>query len=86
MNGTDTPDSQINDNSDDWKSVTPKEFLATMLHELRTPMTIISGYVKILSNEKQKEHHPEALKAISASIEKMEKLYEDMMAYGRKLV
>jgi signal transduction histidine kinase len=66
--------------------LTPKEFLATMLHELRTPMMLIKGYVGILSNEKAKEHHPKAIEAISYSIDRMEKLWEDMAAYMRKLM
>jgi len=79
-------DSSNLESENDWKLATPKEFLNIALHELRTPMTIISGYVEILSNEKQKEHHPEAIKVISDSIQKMEKVCEDIATYTRELM
>jgi two-component system, OmpR family, phosphate regulon sensor histidine kinase PhoR len=79
-------DSSNLESENDWKLATPKEFLNIVLHELRTPMTIISGYVEILSNEKQKEHHPEAIKVISDSIQKMEKVCEDIATYTRELM
>ena len=86
MNEANSSNRELENGSGDWKPSTPKEFIAGMLHELRTPMTVIKGYVQILSNETQKEHHPEAIKAISAPIERMEKLYEEMTAYARELI
>ena len=86
MNEANSSNPGWENDSGDWKPSTPKEFINTMLHEFRTPITVIKGYVEVLSNEKQREHHPEAIKAISASIERMEKLYEDMMAYARELM
>jgi len=79
-------DSSNLESENDWKSAPPKEFLNIVLHELRTPMTLISGYVEILSNEKQKELHPEAIRVISDSIQKMEKLCEDIASYTRELM
>jgi signal transduction histidine kinase len=66
--------------------LTPKEFLNTILHELRTPMTVIKGYVKILSKEEGQKYLPEALEAISSSVERINTLYEDMATYTRELM
>lgn len=85
MSEPDSLNLESENDSEDGKPSTPKEFINTMLHEFRTPITVIKGYVEILSNETQKEHHPDAIKAISTSIGRMEKLYEDMMGYAREL-
>ena len=86
MSESDSSNLESENDQDNWKLVPPKQFLTIVLHELRTPITIIKGHVDLLSNEKQKEYHPEAIRAISSSIERMEKLYEDMMVYTRELV
>jgi signal transduction histidine kinase len=85
MSKADSLNLESENDSEDGKPSTPKEFINMMLHEFRTPIAVIKGYVEILSNETQKEHHPEAIKAISTSIERIEKLYEDMMDYAQEL-
>jgi signal transduction histidine kinase len=86
MNEVDSSNLESENSSYGWKPSTPKELLNTMLSEFRTPMMVIKGYVVFLSNEQHKELHPEAIRAISSSIERMEKLWEDMAAYTRELM
>jgi signal transduction histidine kinase len=86
MNETDAPNSESEHNSDDWKSWPPKDFLSNMLHELRTPLMMIKGYVAILSNEEAKEHHPQALESINFSVGRIEQLYEDIAIYLGELM
>ena len=85
MNDVDPSNFESEKNSYSWKPSTPKELISTMLAEFRTPMMIIKGYVILLSNEQHKEHHPEAIRAISSSIERMEKLWDEIAGYARKL-
>jgi len=60
----------------------PEKMLPVFLHEFRTPLMIIKGYVEILSNEETKKHHPEALKSISNAVKRLEDLWEDMRDYS----
>lgn len=83
MDGNDSSNSESENKRDDWKSWTPEVFLATILHELRTPMMIIKGYTHILADENAKDHHLEAIGAISHAIERMELLWQDMADYAR---
>ena len=85
MNETDSAGLESNNDSDDWKSWSPEFFLAVLLHELRTPIMVISGYAKILSNEEMKENHPQALESISKNIERLEKLCDDIAEYRNEL-
>jgi signal transduction histidine kinase len=66
MNENDSPKNK----SDEWKSWPPEFYLAVLLHELRTPIMTIKGWVKILSNENATGLHPKALEGISYSIAK----------------
>ena len=61
--------------------LTPQEFIAVMLHELRNPVMVIKGYIALLSNEEAREHHPMAIDAISRNTEKLEILLKDMANY-----
>jgi signal transduction histidine kinase len=74
-------DSQNNEKSDEWKSWPPEFFLSVLLHETRTPLMIIKGYVEILSNEETKQHHPEALESISRAVGRLEDLWKDTRDY-----
>ncbi len=85
MNKTDPSNSASENNWGDWKSWTPEYFLSVLLYELRTPLTVIKGYVEILSNEKEKEHHSQALESISKTVVRMEKLQENIAEYLRDL-
>lgn len=46
-------------------------------------MMIIKGYTHILADENAKDHHLEAIGAISHAIERMELLWQDMADYAR---
>ena len=81
MNENDSPKNK----SDEWKSWPPEFYLAVLLHELRTPMMTIKGWVKILSNKNATELHPKALEGISYSIEKIERIYDGITDYYQEL-
>ena len=69
------------DASEIWETLTPQEFIAVMLHELRNPVMVIKGYTALLSNEEAKEHHPMAIDAISRNTERLEVLLKDIANY-----
>ena len=81
MNEPDPRKSESEHNPDNWKSWPPEIFISAMLQELRDPLQVIKGYMGILSNEAAKEYHPKAIKSINFSIERIEKLYEDVSTY-----
>jgi signal transduction histidine kinase len=86
MNETDSVNSEPKNKSDEWKSWPPEAYLSVLLHELRTPITIIKGYVGILSNEQAKEHHAKALESISHAIKMIDDLYEGIADYRTELM
>jgi signal transduction histidine kinase len=86
MNASDSSGQELNNNSEEWKSWSPEFFLSELLHELRTPLMIIKGYANMLSNESALEHHPQAIESISKSVERLEKLWDDIAEYRNELV
>jgi signal transduction histidine kinase len=78
MNDEDLLSSEENSRSDDWRSWTPREFLSTTIHELRTPIMIIKCWTELLSNEESKEHHPKAIENIFKSIWRLEEVMDDI--------
>jgi signal transduction histidine kinase len=70
----------------EWKSMTQKDLLSIVLHELRTPMMVIKGYVEVLSKEDGKEYLPEAIQAISSSVERINTVCEGIAAYTQELI
>jgi signal transduction histidine kinase len=85
MNETDSLNPESNHNVDEWRSWPPEFFLSVLLHELRSPLMIIKGYAKILSDEKTKEHHPQALESILKNVERIEKLWDGIAEYRNEL-
>ena len=81
MNEIDPQDIASNRDSEEWKSWPPELFLTILLPELRAPILAIKGYAEILSDEKRKEHHPQALERISKNIESLQKLCEGIAEY-----
>ena len=86
MNETDSHSRESNRNLDEWKSWSPEVFLTVLLPELRTPLTVLGGYVTILADEKMKEHHPQALEIISKKLESLMKLCDGIAAYRNELI
>ncbi|HEX9386821.1 MAG TPA: histidine kinase dimerization/phospho-acceptor domain-containing protein [Anaerolineales bacterium] len=85
MNEPDSQNPESNHNSDEWKSWPPEFFLSVLFYELRTPLIAIKGYTTILSDEKAKEHHPQALEKIFKNVERIEKLCEGIADYRTEL-
>ena len=85
MNEIDPQDIASKSYSEEWKSWSPEFFLTILLPELRTPILAIKGYAEILSDEKRKEHHPQALDRISKNLESLEKLCEAIAEYRNEL-
>ena len=69
-----------------WRTWTPKDFLSTALHELRTPILLIRGFAAILAEETQKEMHPKAIEAILQNAERLEQLWNAMAGYNGELM
>jgi PAS domain S-box-containing protein len=59
------------------------EFLATLSHELRTPMTSILGWARLLRMGLPREEHGDALEAIEKSAHVQAKLIEDILDVSR---
>ena len=74
------------DLSELWKTWTPKDFLSTALHELRTPILLIRGFAAVLADETHKEMHPHAVEAILQNAERLEKLWNAMADYNGELM
>jgi signal transduction histidine kinase len=84
MDKKDSSNNEI-DNSNEWKSWTPKQMISVFLHETRTPLSIIKGYAEILSNKEATEHHPEAIESISRAVSKLEDLWDELADYAGEL-
>lgn len=80
-------DSSNNENkkSDEWKSQPPEDVLFHYLHEIRNPVSLMKGWVGILSNEEVKELHPKALDSISKCLERIEEVNERLTDYAGEL-
>jgi signal transduction histidine kinase len=85
MKESDSSDIEGNYKPYDWKSQPPEDVLSDYLHEIRTPLSIIRGYVGILSNDAFKEKHPLALESISKCAERIEELNEHLIDYMGEL-
>ena len=83
MDDENLPQPESNDKLENWKQWTPKEFLVVLLPELQTPVTVIAGYVQILSDETKREFHPQAVKSIQKSVETLLALCNDIADYNR---
>ncbi|HEX9161793.1 MAG TPA: CHASE domain-containing protein [Thermoanaerobaculia bacterium] len=59
------------------------EFLATLSHELRTPMTAILGWSKLLADPLDEETHADAVDAIQKSGRAQARLIEDLLDVSR---
>ena len=59
------------------------EFLATLSHELRTPMTSILGWARMLDIDGGQEIRSEAIQAIKSSAEVQAQLIEDILDVSR---
>lgn len=57
---------------DQWKPATTEELFHSMVHELRTPIAVISGYATLLTNDKVKHLHPEAIESILRAAKRLE--------------
>ena len=67
------------------KPSTTEELFHTMVHELRTPIAVISGYATLLANDKLKNLHPEAIESILRASKKLEILLKDAVDDYRNL-
>ena len=85
MNESDSSNPEDDYKPYDWKSKPPEDVLSDYLHEIRTPLSIIRGYVGILSNDAFKENHPLALESISKCAERIEELNERLTEYMGEL-
>jgi hypothetical protein len=61
------------------------EFLATLSHELRTPMNVILGWLDTLSREKTRRDRRSALAVIQRNAEAQAKLIDDLLDMNRLL-
>ena len=65
---------------------TKTEFLTTVIHELRTPMTSIKGYVELLADESSGHLSPtqhKLLDAVDRNIERLTTLADDLLTLAR---
>jgi signal transduction histidine kinase len=56
-----------------------------MVHELRTPITVISGYATLLADERLKYLHPEAIENILRAAKRLEIVLNDAVDDFRAL-
>lgn len=59
------------------------EFVNTVSHDLRAPLTAVTGYVFLLRNEPLSEAASNALDQIELAIERMSRLISDLLDLGR---
>ena len=81
MNQDDSANPQSEQASDDWKSSTPAEILAILLHELRNPIAVMRGWTGLLSDEGAREHHSIAFEMITQKIDTLERLHQRLGEY-----
>ncbi len=74
---------ESNDKLDDWISWSPEKFMTVLNPELRTPVTVIKGFVIILADETRKDMHPKAIESILDAIKRIEILLDAMADFNR---
>ena len=58
-------------------------FLGVLSHELRTPVTTIYGYAKVMRRPSQRAHQEEMLSDIEAEADRLYRIVEDLLALSR---
>ncbi len=59
------------------------EFFANASHELKTPLTVVSGFMEILSYQIKDEKQAEMLEKVANETQRMKILIEDMLALSK---
>jgi len=59
------------------------QFLSSVLHDLRTPMTVISGYVKLLVSEEDPEKRQQIAETVTRQIRLLNTMTKETLAFAR---
>ncbi len=63
--------------------VTIGQFLSSVLHDLKTPMTVVSGYVQLLVSEDDPDKRKEFATTIRRQIRALDKMTRETLAFAR---
>ncbi len=59
------------------------QFLSGVLHDLRTPMTVVSGYVKLMAKENELEQRAEYASIVQRQIKMLNAMTTETLAFAR---
>lgn len=59
------------------------ELAASIAHEIRNPMTVIRGFVQLLSNEETGRTNKSYMKLVMSELDRAESIIEDYLSYAR---
>jgi len=59
------------------------QFLSSVLHDLKTPMTVIQGYAKLLSKESDAERRSEYAQTIQRQVDLLNTMTKETLAFAR---
>ncbi|HJK94169.1 MAG: histidine kinase [Sandaracinus sp.] len=59
------------------------QFLSSVLHDLKTPMTVIKGYVRMLASEEDQEVRQQYVDTVLAQVEILDAMTRETLAFAR---
>lgn len=59
------------------------QFLSSVLHDLRTPMTVIGGYVRLMASEQEEQERERYAKKVERQVELIDAMTTETLAYAR---
>lgn len=77
--------SEIENSSDQWKSLSPEELMAVLLHELKNPVAELRDQAEILANEESTEDLPMVNESIAQKMALLQKIHDRLGEYLRNL-
>lgn len=75
--------SEIENSSDQWKSLSPEELMTVLLHELKTPVAELRDLAENLANGEAKEKQSMDSESIAQKIALLQKIYDTLGEYMR---
>lgn len=75
--------SEIENSSDQWKSLSPEELMTVLLHELKTPVAELRDLAGNLASGDEREQQPLSSESIAQKIAQLQKIYDILGEYMR---
>jgi hypothetical protein len=81
VNETNSTNAESESDLSAWSSWPPEDVLHAILSELMNPLALMKANVQILSTESARQFHPKAAKNILKTVDKLERMRKEAVAY-----